>query len=156
VSSDCKVLSLPLSLPMASRSSGAPASGSGRGWGCNVPPILCRACLRLAAIYDLKNILTYQHMSFLRTLSSLAHVHPGRTSRSVTHRSRPSMLNIGVLSRWGLPGRSPIELMRAQEGLPGRSIAPHTCPHETARVGSDAICNDPSILCRACLRMAAL
>jgi hypothetical protein len=36
----------------------------------------------------------------------LTHAHPGRTSRSVTHRSKPSTLNFGVFFVMGFRKRS--------------------------------------------------
>jgi hypothetical protein len=66
---------------------------------CNVLPIRGRACLCLG------NSLRPQEYPHIPThvFSAhffLTHAHSGRTSRSVSHCSRPSTLNIGVLLRW--------------------------------------------------------
>ena len=65
---------------------------------CNVPPPRGQARLHLIAF--LGHRLPSQTNTSLFCVLCPHSCAPGRTSRSITHRSRPSMLNLGDLKRW--------------------------------------------------------
>ena len=66
-------------------------------WYCNVPPPRGQVRLHLVAFLG-HRLPSQTNTSLFRALCP--HAPPGRTSRSVTHRSRPSTLNLGVICRW--------------------------------------------------------
>jgi hypothetical protein len=65
---------------------------------CNVPPPWGQTRLHLVTFLEYR--LSSQTNTSFSAHFVLTRAHPGKTSRSVTHRSRPSTLNFGFVWRW--------------------------------------------------------